>query len=98
MRTWRPEWLFRPAAVAIIPGQLKAPLLPPADMFVLAAVDWLRRWLRPNRALMVGRSRRPLTPELTEILTREREMRDDHDGWIFPHPDPEPVERVIGTA
>ncbi len=30
----------------------------------------------------------PLTPELTEILTREREMRDDHDGWIFASPRP----------
>ncbi len=47
MRTWRPEWLFRPAALAITRGQLKAPLIPPADMFVLAAVNWLRRraWL-----------------------------------------------------
>ncbi len=50
MRTWQPEWLFRPAAVAIVPGQLKAPLLPPADMFVLAAVDWLRRRARLGRA------------------------------------------------
>ncbi len=46
----RPKWLFRPAAVAIIPGQLKAPLSPPADMFVLAAVDWLRRRTRLGRA------------------------------------------------
>ncbi len=43
-------WPFRPAAVAIVPGQLKAPQLPPADMFVLAAVDWLRRRARLGRA------------------------------------------------
>ena len=27
---------------------------------------------------------RPLTRGITEILAREREMRDDRDGWIFP--------------
>ena len=43
-------WLFRPAALAIIPGQLKAPLIPPAGMFALAAVDWLRRRARLGRA------------------------------------------------
>ena len=36
--------------MVIIPGQLKAPLLPPADMFVLAAVDGLRRRARLGRA------------------------------------------------
>ncbi len=54
MRTWRPEWLFRPAAVVIVPGQLKAPLLPPADMFVLAAVDGLRQRARLGRAPTTG--------------------------------------------
>ena len=34
-----------------MPSQLKAPLFPPADMFVLAAVDWLRRRARLGRAL-----------------------------------------------
>ncbi len=56
MRTWRPEWLLRPAAVAIIRGQLKAPLIPLDDMFVLAAVDWLRRRVRLGRALTTDAS------------------------------------------
>ncbi len=43
-------WLFRPAAAVIVPGQLKAPLIPPVDMFVLAAVGWLRRRARLGRA------------------------------------------------
>ncbi len=37
--------------MVIVPGQLKAPLLPLADMFVLAAVDGLRRRARLRRAL-----------------------------------------------
>ncbi len=49
-------WLFRPAAVVIIPGQLRAPLIPPAEMFVLAAVDWLRRRARLGRALTTSAS------------------------------------------
>ncbi len=56
MRTWRPEWLFRPAAVAIISGQLKAPLIPLTETFVLAAVDWLRRRVRLGRALTTDAS------------------------------------------
>ena len=28
----------------------------------------------------------PITPELAELLTREREMRQDREGWIFPSP------------
>ncbi|MEE8273074.1 MAG: tyrosine-type recombinase/integrase, partial [Alphaproteobacteria bacterium] len=35
-----------------------------------------------------GRREQPITPELAEILAREREMRDDRDGWIFPSPRP----------
>ncbi len=31
-----------------------------------------------------GSREQPITPELTDILRREREMRDDQDGWIFP--------------
>jgi integrase len=33
-----------------------------------------------------GQRSQPLTAELVEILRREREMRDDRDGWIFPSP------------
>jgi integrase len=33
-----------------------------------------------------GERSQPLTTELIEILRREREMRDDRDGWIFPSP------------
>ncbi len=35
--------------MVIVPSQLKAPLLPLADMFVLAAVDGLRRRARLGR-------------------------------------------------
>lgn len=31
-----------------------------------------------------GQREQPITPELTEMLLREREMRNDRDGWIFP--------------
>jgi integrase len=33
-----------------------------------------------------GQRSQPLTEELVEILRREREMRDDREGWIFPSP------------
>ena len=33
-----------------------------------------------------GEREQPITPELAEMLTREREMRDDREGWIFPSP------------
>jgi integrase len=33
-----------------------------------------------------GQREQPITPELAELLTREREMRDDREGWIFPSP------------
>jgi len=33
-----------------------------------------------------GQREQPITPELAELLAREREMRDDRDGWIFPSP------------
>ena len=35
-----------------------------------------------------GQRVQPLTPELVAILRREREMRDDQEGWIFPSPRP----------
>lgn len=31
-----------------------------------------------------GQREQPITPELGEVLRREREMADDQDGWIFP--------------
>jgi integrase len=31
-----------------------------------------------------GQREQPITPELAQILVREREMRDDRTGWIFP--------------
>jgi integrase len=33
-----------------------------------------------------GKRTQPITPELALILEREREMRDDREGWIFPSP------------
>src|SRR5690349_21752187 len=44
-----------------------------------------------NRRLFIpdakaGEREQPITPELAELLAREREMRDDRDGWIFPSP------------
>lgn len=33
-----------------------------------------------------GQRVQPITPELAEMLAREREMRDDRSGWIFPSP------------
>ncbi len=31
-----------------------------------------------------GQREQPITPELTKVLAREREMRDDSDGWVSP--------------
>ena len=44
-----------------------------------------------NRRLFIpdakaGQREQPITPELVAILTKEREMRKDRDGWIFPSP------------
>jgi integrase len=33
-----------------------------------------------------GQREQPLTKELVDILRREREMREDREGWIFPSP------------
>jgi integrase len=33
-----------------------------------------------------GQREQPITPELAELLVREREMGDDREGWIFPSP------------
>src|SRR4051794_26100848 len=44
-----------------------------------------------NRRLFIpdaktGEREQPITLELAELLAREREMRDDREGWIFPSP------------
>jgi integrase len=44
-----------------------------------------------NRRLFIpnakgGKREQPITPELAGILAREREMREDREGWIFPSP------------
>ena len=52
------------------------------------------RWDRldfANRRLFIqdakaGQREQPITAELAELLTHEREMRDDREGWIFPSP------------
>ena len=41
-----------------------------------------------NRRLFIpdakaGEREQPITPELGRLLAREREMRDDREGWIF---------------
>jgi integrase len=33
-----------------------------------------------------GEREQPITAELADILTREREMREDRQGWVFPSP------------
>jgi integrase len=35
-----------------------------------------------------GRREQPITPELAELLRREKETRADKQGWIFPSPRP----------
>jgi integrase len=44
-----------------------------------------------NRRLCIpdakaGEHEQPTTPQLAELLTRERKMRDDREGWVFPSP------------
>ena len=57
-----------------------------------------------------GEREQPITPELAEILRKEREGRDDPDGWIFPSARPRlcrfghrtrmdrPFRRAVGRA
>ena len=47
--------------------------------------DRLRLFVPDAKA---GERERPITPELAELLRREREMRNDQAGWIFPSPRP----------
>ena len=35
-----------------------------------------------------GAREQPITPELVNVLRKEREYRDDKEGWIFPSPRP----------
>jgi integrase len=52
------------------------------------------RWEQLDRAKLrlyvpqakAGQRQQPLTSELAEILVKEREMREDRVGWIFPSP------------
>ncbi len=46
-------------------------------------VDFARRRLYIPEA-KAGQREQPITKALTETLAREREMRQDRDGWIFP--------------
>jgi integrase len=46
-------------------------------------VDWDKLRLHVPEA-KAGMREQPITPELREVLLREREMADDPDGWIFP--------------
>lgn len=43
--------------------------------------DKLRLYIPQAKA---GQREQPITPELAEVLRKEREMRDDRQGWIFP--------------
>ena len=47
--------------------------------------DKLRLYVPQAKA---GEREQPITPELADILRKEREMRDDQDGWVFPSPRP----------
>lgn len=51
------------------------------------AIDWTHRRLYIGKA-KAGAREQPLTVDLVEILRREREMREDREGWIFPTPRP----------
>jgi integrase len=45
--------------------------------------DKLRLFVADAKA---GQREQPITLELAELLLREREMREDREGWIFPSP------------
>ncbi len=49
--------------------------------------DKLRLYIPDAKA---GQREQPITPQLSSILRKEREMRDDddRDGWVFPTPRP----------
>lgn len=48
-------------------------------------IDWSRRLLRIPKA-KAGERDQPLTPALVAMLQRERDQRDDRDGYIFAAP------------
>jgi integrase len=48
-------------------------------------LDLVRRRLFIPEA-KAGEREQPITPELADILRREREMRKDRAGWVFPSP------------
>ena len=45
-----------------------------------------------------GRREQPITPQLADMLRRERESRADKQGWIFPSPRPTTSSPVIATV
>lgn len=53
--------------------------------FNLLDLENLRLYIPQAKA---GDREQPITPELADILRKERDMRDDPDGWIFPSPRP----------
>ena len=50
-------------------------------------IDFDNNRLQIPRA-KAGAREQPITTELANILKKEREMRDDKDGWVFPSPRP----------
>lgn len=48
-------------------------------------IDNHRLYIPQSKA---GRREQPITPELADILAKERETSDGPDGWIFPSPRP----------
>ena len=50
-------------------------------------LDFDKRRLNVPQA-KAGEREQPITPELADILLKERDMRDDPNGWIFPSPRP----------
>ena len=56
----------------------------------IMAVRWDRIELDRRRLFIpdakAGQREQPITRELAELLKREREMRDDRAGWVFPSP------------
>ena len=54
-----------------------------ASRFDQLDLDNLRLFIPDAKA---GQREQPITPQLAELLRKERETRDDPDGWIFPSP------------
>jgi integrase len=72
-------WLF--VAIALGTGMRHSEIL--AARWDQLDLDRRRLFIPDAKA---GQRSQPLTAELADILRREREMRDDRAGWIFPSP------------